>query len=393
MASQEASQEGSHRADYPVSCGRRQSPPGPRPSLHLRWDKLLEGKDHLTEYLRELHGLQGDAQAKAEERALAITVWIRVEDEVREAGTRGIDATGFAAALKKLKKGENSPDGLELRAHLSADVTRRMPSLDLPEEWFETTAALAPGANSLAKCRPIATLSVLRLTSVQRMESGVRLHAGGRAEGGRPCLPRSNTSGDGRDGCRCTRKSSDGKGMVSEQDPCETGKQDLGAGEPGKSAPTGSPVKPDNLRSGPRMCGQALRRAMGKERLGFLAGREEMCERELRGRHFSHQRNKARPGGHDQRHHDRTGGCWTGSRCKQNTLLIIHRKTWRDTARRHRAYGVGPGIGVRVVCLVCVACVMWSVSLWKVSVAVEANDWRTCCSRPVHRLKIGKIQW
>ena len=26
--------------------------------------------------------------------------------------------------------------------------------------------------------------------------------------------------------------------------------------------------------------------------------------------------------------------------------------------------------------LVCVACVMWSVSLWKVTVAVEANDWR-----------------
>ena len=30
----------------------------------------------------------------------------------------------------------------------------------------------------------------------------------------------------------------------------------------------------------------------------------------------------------------------------------------------------------RVVCLVCVACVMWSVSVWKVTVGVEANDWR-----------------
>ena len=67
-----------------------------------------------------------------------------------------------------------------------------------------------------------------------------------------------------------TLKSSDGKGMVSEQDPCETGKQDLGAGENGKRAPTGSAGKPDNLSNGLRKCWQTMRRAMGKERLGFL---------------------------------------------------------------------------------------------------------------------------
>ena len=44
-------------------------------------------------------------------------------------------------------------------------MTRRVGPLDLPEEWFETTAALAlqtAGANSLAKCRPIASLSTMR---------------------------------------------------------------------------------------------------------------------------------------------------------------------------------------------------------------------------------------
>ena len=45
----------------------------------------------------------------------------------------------------------------------------------------------------------------------------------------------------------------------------------------------------------------------------------------------------------------------------------------------------------RVVCLVCVACVMWSVPLWK----VEANDWRNR-ERVVldlfSNLKMGKIQ-
>ena len=62
----------------------------PRPSLHARRDKLLEGKeasleDLLTEYLRELYGPQEGAKAKAgEARALAISGWFNVENEVRE---------------------------------------------------------------------------------------------------------------------------------------------------------------------------------------------------------------------------------------------------------------------------------------------------------------------
>ena len=92
------------------------APPGPRPSLHVRWDKLLEGKESspeelLSEYFKELYGVQAKTRA-AEARALAIAGWINKETEVRENGTSGIDATGFAAALKKLKKGKNSPDGL-----------------------------------------------------------------------------------------------------------------------------------------------------------------------------------------------------------------------------------------------------------------------------------------
>ena len=88
------------------------APPGLRPSLHVRWDRLLEGKeaspeDLLTEYLRELCGPQEDAKAKAAEAsAFAYSGWFNVEDEVREAGTSGLDATGFAAALKKLEREE-----------------------------------------------------------------------------------------------------------------------------------------------------------------------------------------------------------------------------------------------------------------------------------------------
>ena len=102
------------------------------------------------------------------------------------------------------------------------------------------------------------------------------------------------------------------------------------ASEPGKRAPTGSAGKSHDLRDGPRLCCQTMRRAMGKARLGVLGRREEMGERESRVRHLAHQRNKARPGGHDQRHHKRTGGCWTLSRRKHDTLVIIPCETWTD---------------------------------------------------------------
>ena len=137
----------------------------------MRWDKLLEGKESpeelLSDYFKGLCDAKEDAKASAPEaRALAIAGWINKENEVREDGTSGIDATGFAAALKKLKKVKDSPDGLtaeilqslllEQRTMLSAETTRRVCTLELPQEWFESTAALAPktaGANFLAKSR------------------------------------------------------------------------------------------------------------------------------------------------------------------------------------------------------------------------------------------------
>ena len=108
-----------------AAAGR--APPGPRPSLHVRWDKLLEGKESspeelLLDYFKGLYGVQGEAKTRAAEaRALAIAGWINKETEVREDGTSGLDATGFAAALKKLKKGKNSPDGL------TAEILQNLP--------------------------------------------------------------------------------------------------------------------------------------------------------------------------------------------------------------------------------------------------------------------------
>ena len=79
--------------------------------------------------------------------------------------------------------------------------------------------------------------------------------------------------------------------------------------QPRPGTPAGGPREPAHLRHDPGMCGQTLRSEAGSERLGLLAGREAMGERELCRRHFSPQRNEARSIGHDKRHHDRIGGC------------------------------------------------------------------------------------
>ena len=74
-----------------AAAGR--APPGPRPSLHVRWDKLLEAKESspeelLSDYFKELYGVQGEAKTRAAEaRALAIAGWINKGTEVREDGT------------------------------------------------------------------------------------------------------------------------------------------------------------------------------------------------------------------------------------------------------------------------------------------------------------------
>ena len=103
-----------------AAAGR--APPGPRPSLHVRWDKLLEGKESspgglLSEYFKELYGVQGAAKTRAAEaRVLAITGWIDKEDEVQKQGTSGIDATGFATCTQKAQEREEQSRWTDCRS-------------------------------------------------------------------------------------------------------------------------------------------------------------------------------------------------------------------------------------------------------------------------------------
>ena len=119
--------------------------------LQVRWDKMLE--------MREI----------TPEQLLRSTKWLDFEEKISGIETSGLDTTTFVQARKRLKALKNIPDGLtvevlpspplELRAQLSTDLRRRLHELDMPGEWFECTAALAPttaGANTIAKYRPMA---------------------------------------------------------------------------------------------------------------------------------------------------------------------------------------------------------------------------------------------
>ena len=100
----------------------------------------------------------------------AIDKWLDFEEKLTGIEKWCLDAATFVKALKRLKTGKNIPDRLtvevlrslplELRAQLSTDMRRRLHELDMPGEWFECTAALAPttaGANTIAKYRPMAS--------------------------------------------------------------------------------------------------------------------------------------------------------------------------------------------------------------------------------------------
>ena len=153
------------------------APKGPRPSIHLNWAKVL-GKTGLTpsqlmtDYFSALYGLSPeDAQLAISAREKLMQAWLGSPMQP----TKGLDAEGFKGAVKRLKGGKSSPDGVtaemlralpdEVMQAMADDVARRVRELDLPKEWFESSAALVAkvvGATDLSKFRPIACLAAMR---------------------------------------------------------------------------------------------------------------------------------------------------------------------------------------------------------------------------------------
>ena len=193
-----------------------------------------------------------------------------------------------------------------------------MYTLELPEEWFESTAALAPktaGANTLAKYRPIASLSTTRkifgymfLASLPQLEFRSRQTAfvkGCHANmGAHMYLRIGELCREWNLECHAAaqldvRKAFDhvchaaalrameemGVGVHSRalmakawslsRVRARLAAKDLGTCESGTETPARSPGEPDHLRHDSGMRGQTMRREMGSERLGFLAGRNQ----------------------------------------------------------------------------------------------------------------------
>ena len=112
---------------------------------------------------------------------------------------------------------------------------------------------------------------------------------------------------------------------------------------------------------------------MGKERLGLLLRREEMGERELRGRHLSHQHNTARPGGHDQRHHMGMALVLIGS----SWALIRHRlnqgtASMRKWAPIFKSKCVNGGRKIHLMVMSVWGSVLWGSALWTLTTTMKS---------------------
>ena len=164
--------------DLQLAAAAGRAPPGARPSMHLNWGKIVGNsgdlpKTLLTTYLANLYGLpKEEAGAVAAVRQDFVDRWLSLRVDMTDSP---FNVTCFDKALRKVKRGKSSPDGVTAemlqalppapRASLASDIVRRCAYLDFPTEWMESTAAMAPkvvGATDLSKFRPIARLVTMR---------------------------------------------------------------------------------------------------------------------------------------------------------------------------------------------------------------------------------------
>ena len=278
------------------------APPGPRPSLHVRWDKLLEGKESSPEELLSdtlqrapwcARGSQNSSSRgksfgnrwmdqQGDRSAGEWHEWNRChglrrctqEAQEREEQSRWTDSRNPAepspgAEINALDGG----DATNAHSGVARGMVRVYGSAGTENSWSKLSGKIPTGRESehheedlwihVPLIAPSAGLQVetdglcQRLSRkhgcthvpenwriVQRMELGVQRCSIGRSESFRPRLSRCCTTSDGRDGSGKSFACSDSEGLVFEQGTSEIGKQDLGTCEPGTGTPARSPGEP-----------------------------------------------------------------------------------------------------------------------------------------------------
>ena len=160
------------------ACEAGKAPRVPSGSTHVNWLALSQGRDPreiLFEHFFEIYGLESEEKECA---TAARTEWIerwRSEQAHDLAEPFVVTPELLGKALKRLKPGKASPDGLtaevlrelpeQARTSFAAELTRRFASLEIPTDWTQVVASLIPktaGAKVLTKFRPIASLTAVR---------------------------------------------------------------------------------------------------------------------------------------------------------------------------------------------------------------------------------------
>jgi hypothetical protein len=158
------------------ACESGRAPPLASGGAHVNWLRLFgddDPKTQITTFFASLFELKGEEKTKAiEEKQRWIDMWM---DFKIDATHSQITVASLKRALKRLKPGKSSPDGVTaemLKAlpevaltSLARELTRRFSRLEIPESWTQVQAILLPKIGvpgSLAQYRPVSCLKAIR---------------------------------------------------------------------------------------------------------------------------------------------------------------------------------------------------------------------------------------
>jgi hypothetical protein len=158
------------------ACAAGRAPGLSRSCAHVNWGRLFGDQDPseaLSLYFGKIFELEGEELEKALRlKHELIDGW--AADRLDGHALR-VSVDVIKRALKRLKPGKSSPDGVtaemlrslpeEALESLARDFTRRFATLDVPESWTEVSATLIPkiaAARELKSFRPVSSLAAIR---------------------------------------------------------------------------------------------------------------------------------------------------------------------------------------------------------------------------------------
>ena len=158
------------------ACATGRAPGLTRSCAHVNWGRLFgdgDPEEVLSKFYGDIFELEGEELDKSKRTKQEwISSW--AADRLDGLALK-VTVDIIKRALKRLKPGKSSPDGVtaemlqslpeDALKSLAMDFTRRFATLDIPQRWTEVSASLIPkiaAARELKSFRPVSSLSAIR---------------------------------------------------------------------------------------------------------------------------------------------------------------------------------------------------------------------------------------